>query len=45
VYSSPTRADQPEISYELYLSVNTVETHRARGYRKLGIKQRSDLAG
>jgi len=34
-----------EISHELYLSVNTVETHLARAYRKLGINRRSELAG
>jgi len=34
-----------EISHELYLSVNTVETHLARACRKLGINRRSDLAG
>jgi len=34
-----------EISQELYLSVNTVETHLAHAYRKLGIHRRSELAG
>ena len=34
-----------EISHELYLSVNTVETHLAHAYRKLGINRRSELAG
>jgi len=34
-----------QISSELYLSVNTVETHLASAYRKLGIRGRSELAG
>jgi len=34
-----------QISAELYLSVNTVETHLAHTYRKLGISRRSELAG
>ena len=34
-----------EISRELYLSVNTVETHLAHAYRKLGIRRRGELAG
>jgi DNA-binding CsgD family transcriptional regulator len=32
-----------QISRELYLSVNTVETHLAHAYRKLGIGRRSEL--
>jgi DNA-binding CsgD family transcriptional regulator len=34
-----------QISRELYLSVNTVETHLAHAYRKLGIGRRGELAG
>jgi len=34
-----------QISRELYLSVNTVETHLAHVYRKLGIRRRRELAG
>ena len=34
-----------QISRELYLSVNTVETHLAHVYRKLGIQRRSQLSG
>jgi DNA-binding CsgD family transcriptional regulator len=34
-----------QISSELYLSVNTVETHLAHAYRKLGIRGRGELAG
>ena len=34
-----------QISSELYLSVNTVETHLASAYRKLGIRGRGELAG
>jgi DNA-binding CsgD family transcriptional regulator len=34
-----------QISAELHLSVNTVETHLAHTYRKLGISRRSELAG
>jgi DNA-binding CsgD family transcriptional regulator len=34
-----------EISRELYLSVNTVETHLAHAYRKLGIRRRGELTG
>jgi DNA-binding CsgD family transcriptional regulator len=34
-----------QISRELYLSVNTVETHLAHAYRKLGIGRRSELTG
>ena len=34
-----------QISRELYLSVNTVETHLAHVYRKLGIHRRSQLTG
>jgi DNA-binding NarL/FixJ family response regulator len=34
-----------QISAELYLSVNTVETHLAHTYRKLGISRRSELTG
>jgi DNA-binding CsgD family transcriptional regulator len=33
-----------QIGRELYLSVNTVETHLAHVYRKLGIGRRSELA-
>jgi len=33
-----------QISRELYLSVNTVETHLAHVYRKLGIRRRRELA-
>src|SRR5262249_45485001 len=40
------RARRPnqQISHELYLSVNTVETHLAHVYRKLGIRRRRELA-
>ena len=34
-----------QISRELYLSVNTVETHLAHVYRKLNISRRGELAG
>lgn len=34
-----------EISRELFLSVNTVETHLSHIYRKLGINRRSELTG
>ena len=34
-----------QISRELYLSVNTVETHLAHAYRKLGIRRRGELTG
>jgi DNA-binding CsgD family transcriptional regulator len=34
-----------QISNELHLSVNTVETHLAHTYRKLGISRRSELPG
>jgi DNA-binding CsgD family transcriptional regulator len=34
-----------QISRELYLSINTVETHLAHIYRKLGIRRRGELAG
>jgi DNA-binding NarL/FixJ family response regulator len=34
-----------QISDELHLSVNTVETHLAHTYRKLGISRRSELTG
>jgi len=34
-----------QISSELYLSINTVETHLASAYRKLGIRGRGELAG
>jgi len=34
-----------QIGRELYLSVNTVETHLAHAYRKLGISRRSELTG
>ena len=34
-----------QISRELYLSVNTVETHLAHAYRKLGIRRRAELTG
>ncbi len=33
----------PEIASEMYVSVRTVETHRAHVQQKLGIKARSDL--
>jgi DNA-binding CsgD family transcriptional regulator len=32
------------IAQELFLSVKTVETHLATGYRKLGVNIRADLA-
>ncbi len=34
-----------EIAQELYLSVKTVESHLGRGFRKLGISSRTELAG
>jgi len=33
-----------QISHELFLSVNTVETHLAHAYRKLGISRRTELS-
>jgi DNA-binding CsgD family transcriptional regulator len=33
-----------EIAQELYLSIKTVESHLARGFRKLGIRSRTELA-
>jgi DNA-binding NarL/FixJ family response regulator len=33
-----------QIAEELFLSVNTVETHLAHAYRKLGIARRGELA-
>jgi DNA-binding CsgD family transcriptional regulator len=32
------------IAQELFLSIKTVETHLAAGYRKLGVNIRADLA-
>jgi DNA-binding CsgD family transcriptional regulator len=32
------------IAQELFLSIKTVETHLAAGYRKLGVSTRADLA-
>jgi DNA-binding CsgD family transcriptional regulator len=32
------------IAQELFLSIKTVETHLAAGYRKLGVNARDDLA-
>ena len=32
------------IAQELFLSIKTVETHLAAGYRKLGVNTRADLA-
>ena len=37
------RPDQPRDGHRLYLSVRTVESHRARIQRKLGRSRRSDL--
>jgi DNA-binding CsgD family transcriptional regulator len=34
-----------EIAQELFLSIKTVETHLAAGYRKLGVNTRVELAG
>jgi DNA-binding CsgD family transcriptional regulator len=34
-----------QIGAELFLSVNTVETHLAHAYRKLGVARRSELTG
>ncbi len=33
-----------EIAAALYVTVNTVEVHLARGYRKLGVRSRAQLA-
>ena len=33
-----------EIAAALYVTVNTVEAHLARGYRKLGVRSRAQLA-
>jgi DNA-binding NarL/FixJ family response regulator len=33
------------IAQELFLSVKTVETHLAAGFRKLGVTMRAELAG
>jgi DNA-binding CsgD family transcriptional regulator len=33
------------IAQELFLSIKTVETHLAAGFRKLGVNSRADLAG
>jgi DNA-binding CsgD family transcriptional regulator len=33
-----------EIAQELYLSIKTVESHLGRGFRKLGIRSRTELA-
>jgi len=32
------------IAQQLFLSIKTVETHLAAGYRKLGVNTRSELA-
>ena len=32
------------IAHELFLSIKTVETHLAAGYRKLGVNTRAELA-
>ncbi len=32
-----------EIATELYLSVRTIETHRARVHQKLGLRSRAEL--
>jgi DNA-binding CsgD family transcriptional regulator len=32
------------IAHALFLSINTVETHLAAGYRKLGVNTRAELA-
>ena len=34
-----------EIAQALFVTVNTVETHLRRSYRKLGINSRAQLAG
>ncbi len=34
-----------QIAQALFLSIKTVETHLAAGYRKLGVGTRADLAG
>ena len=36
----PTKLSQREISTELYVSLNTVKTHTAAIYRKLGVGDR-----
>jgi DNA-binding CsgD family transcriptional regulator len=32
------------IAQELFLSIKTVETHLAAGYRKLGVNRRAELS-
>jgi LuxR family maltose regulon positive regulatory protein len=36
----PTRLTNPEIAKRLYVSINTVKTHMAHIYRKLGATSR-----
>lgn len=34
-----------EIGQRLFLSAKTIETHLARGFQKLGLRSRAQLAG
>jgi LuxR family maltose regulon positive regulatory protein len=42
VSSLPTHLGASEIAAELYLSANTVKTHRRHLYRKLGVHSRRE---
>ena len=37
----PTNMTRPDIAHELYVSVNTVNTHVRNIYTKLGVRSRS----
>jgi LuxR family maltose regulon positive regulatory protein len=38
----PTRLTNAEVASELYVSANTLKTHLARIYRKLGVSTRDE---